>query len=93
MGDGMVTRSVRLTQGDLLGSSRKRGSPENERTKVTMTQQKSDRRTVPEGRRKAVSTDGIESRRGGRATTVEQQAGLRPGPAGQEGASHDLVKF
>lgn len=38
-----------------------------------MAQQKSDRRTGPQGRRKAVPTDAFEKRRGGKATTVEQQ--------------------
>jgi len=38
-----------------------------------MTRQKSDGRIVPDGRRKAVGTRGIESRAGGKATTVKQQ--------------------
>jgi RNA-directed DNA polymerase len=38
-----------------------------------MTRQKSDGRTVPQGRRKAVPTRGAERRGGGKATTVEQQ--------------------
>lgn len=55
-----------------------------------MAQQKSDRRTRPQGRRKAVPTDAIEKRRGGRATTVEQQTwqlGLKFGTAENPGAA------
>lgn len=37
-----------------------------------MTQQKSDGRIVPNGRRKSVGTHGIENRGGGKATTVKQ---------------------
>src|SRR5215217_4498734 len=54
-----------------------------------MAQQKSDRRIKPQGRRKAVSTDAFEMRRGGKATTVEQQTwqlGLRFGTAENLGA-------
>jgi group II intron reverse transcriptase/maturase len=40
-----------------------------------MAQQKSDRRIRPQGRRKAVVTDAFETRRGGKATTVEQRTG------------------
>jgi len=39
-----------------------------------MTQQKSERRTVPQARRKAGVTHGVESRRGGKATSVNEQA-------------------
>lgn len=45
-----------------------------------MTRQKSERRTVPEGRRKAVPTHAVEQRGGGKAAPVEQrtwQLGLR----------------
>lgn len=38
-----------------------------------MTRQKSDGRIVPEDRRKAVPTRGVECHGGGKATTVEQQ--------------------
>lgn len=49
-----------------------------------MTQQKSDGRTVPKGRRKPPQTRGIERHAGGKAPTVDQQAsqlGLRFGTA------------
>jgi len=49
------------------------GRPENERTKEPMARQKSDRRVVPQSRRKTVSTAPIERERGGKATTVEQR--------------------
>jgi len=49
-----------------------------------MAQQKSDRRTVPQARRKAGPTRGVESHGGGRAATVNErtwQLGLRFGTA------------
>jgi RNA-directed DNA polymerase len=39
-----------------------------------MARQKSDRRVVPQGGRKASETEPVERARGGKATTVEQQA-------------------
>ena len=78
MGEGMVTKSERLTQGDLLGSARAVVLRTKERR--TMAPQKSERRTVPEGRRKPVPTQGAESLGGGRAAPVNErtwQLGLR----------------
>ena len=39
-----------------------------------MARQKSDRRAVPQGVRKVAPTESVESERGGKAATVEQQA-------------------
>jgi len=53
-----------------------------------MAQQKSDRRVVPQGRRKAVETGAFEERRGGKAASVEQrtwQLGLKFGTAENPG--------
>ncbi len=53
-----------------------------------MAQQKSDRRVVPQGRRKAIPTSAFEKRRGGKATSVEQQTcqlGLQFGTAENPG--------
>jgi group II intron reverse transcriptase/maturase len=55
-----------------------------------MAQQKSDRRVVPQGRRKAVRTVAPETRRRGKAATVEQQTwqlGLTFGTAEDPGAA------
>lgn len=55
-----------------------------------MAQQKSDRRIVPQGRRKVVPTGALEKLRGGEATTVEQQTwqlGLKFGTAENPGAT------
>ena len=54
-----------------------------------MARQKSDRRVVPQGGRKAVTTAALEKLRGGKAATVEQQAcqlGLRFETAENPGA-------
>ncbi len=54
-----------------------------------MTRQKSDRRVVPEGRRKAVPTHAVETAGGGKAASVEQQTcqlGLRFETAEHPGA-------
>jgi len=54
-----------------------------------MAQQKSDRRVVPQGGRKAASTGVLEKRRGGKATTVTQetrQLGLKFGTAENSGS-------
>lgn len=60
------------------------GSSENERTKKAMAQQKSERRDVPQARRKAGSTGRVETARGGKGAPVEQemrQLGLHFGTA------------
>ena len=69
IGDGMDTKSLGLTQGDLLGPTQVEGR----RTKgrKLMTQQKSEDRTVPEGRRKPTPTQGVEPPGGGTAVPVK----------------------
>jgi len=62
-----------LTRRDLPGSAKAVVGRTKERT--TMTRQKSDGRTVPKGRRKAVPICGDERRGGGKAATVKQQEG------------------
>jgi RNA-directed DNA polymerase len=56
----------------------------------SMAQQKSERRIVPQGRRKVVPTDARETHRGGKAAPVEQQSwqlGLTFGTAESPGAA------
>jgi RNA-directed DNA polymerase len=67
----MVNKSERLTQGDLLGSA----LAVTRRTKGrrVMTQQKSDRRVVPEATRKRGLSRAIEQAGGGKATLVNEQ--------------------
>jgi RNA-directed DNA polymerase len=64
---------LELTQGDLPGSAQAVARRTKERT--AMTRQKSEDRTVPEGRRKAVPTRGLESLGGGKAVPVDERAG------------------
>ena len=69
-----------------------------------MTQQKSEGRTVPHGRRKAVSTRGVERPGGGKAVPVNQVSRqlalsfataehLAGGPAGASGRAETDVSF
>ena len=80
IGDGMVTKSERLTQGDLAGSAEAVGRRKKERR--TMTRQKSERRVEPEGRRKAVESRAVERAGGGKATPVRQTSGQLELPLG-----------
>ena len=69
-------KSVGLTQRDLLGSAQAVGRRTEERK--PMTQKKSEDLTVPEGRRKASSTQGTECPGGGKGLPVNEQP-WRPG--------------
>ncbi len=71
----MVTKSERLTQGDLLGSAE--AVARRTKEQGAMTQQKSERRRVPQALRKSGPTasrvHGGAGIQGGKATPVEQQ--------------------
>ena len=71
MGDGMVTKSERITQGDLPGSARAVGRRTKERR--TMTRQKSEHCIKPQARRKPGVTHGDERRGGGKAVPVNER--------------------
>lgn len=71
IGDGMVNKSERLTQGDLLGSAQAVARRTKERK--AMTQQKSERRVVPEASRKRGQNQEVEQPGGGKAALVSKQ--------------------
>jgi RNA-directed DNA polymerase len=82
IGDGMASKSERLTQGDLLGPARAVARRTKERK--AMAQQKSERRVGAQATRKRGVTRGVECRGGAKATPVSkqmQQLGLRFGTA------------
>jgi len=67
----MVTKSERLTQGDLLGSAR--AVARRTKEQKAMAQQKSEHRTRAQARRKPGVTHGVESRGGAKAVPVNQR--------------------
>lgn len=70
---GWSRRLLVLTQGGLPGPARAVARRTKERT--AMTRQKSEDREVPEGRRKAVPTQGAEHPGGGKAVPVDERTG------------------
>jgi hypothetical protein len=78
-GDGFVRSSAFLTRGDLSASAVANASSGNRRERkneMMKGREKSDGRTVAEGRRKAVQTEPDANRaRGGKATTGSEQVG------------------
>lgn len=78
IGDGVGAKFSTLTRGDFSASvAQASGSPRERKDKMAKGREKSDDRTVPQGRRKPVVT---AAGRGGRAVTASQQArqlGLR----------------